>query len=125
MADVDGVCEGFKAFSVKESIVYLILEGNNDPDGPLFYKVGKTDNSKTRLRDLQTGNPRKLEYVLKFTVKDMTAAENRAKEALKTCYKCKLGGGTEWYEVELDERGNLIKKFEDAVANKPVEKRQK
>ena len=118
MADVDGLCEGVKTLSVvKESIVYLILEGNNDPDGPLFYKVGKTDNSKKRLSDLQTGNPRKLQYEEKVEVKDMTAAENSAKEALKE-YKCTFGGGTEWFKVGLDKRGDLIKKFKAAVLNK-------
>ena len=117
MAGIEGVCEGVKTLSVKESIVYLMLEGNNDPEGPLFYKVGKTDDSKTRLQNLQTGNPRNLEYVLKLTVKDMTAAENRAKVALKE-YKCTLGGGTEWYKVGLDKSGDLIQKFTAAVLNK-------
>ena len=54
--------------------------------------------------------------MLKFTVKDMTAAENRAKEALKE-YKCTLGGGTEWYTVGQDKSGELIQKFTAAVTN--------
>ena len=48
-------------------------------------------------------------------VKDGTAAENAAKEALKG-YKCKLGGGTEWFTAQTrQEKAKLIETYKNAV----------
>ena len=48
-------------------------------------------------------------------MKDGPDAEKAAKEALEG-YKCKLGGGTEWYTAKTrQEKAKLIEKYKDAV----------
>ena len=47
--------------------LYIIKEVEDD-----FWKIGITDNPKTRLRNLQTGNPRKLEIVEHYTIEGLT-----------------------------------------------------
>ena len=47
-----------EADAPKQGHVYLIEEVNQDASAPTNFKVGHTVNPKTRLTDLQTGNPR-------------------------------------------------------------------
>lgn len=95
--------------------MYLIVEDNiNAPKGPLNYKVGKSKDPVDRLRDLQTGNPRKLQFIYEIPVDNMTAKEGAAKQALKG-YKCALGGGTEWFTADSTQKADLMKKFTEAV----------
>ena len=100
----------------KPGCVYLVLEVN-DPNGPHNYKVGQSGGPDTRLSTLQTGNPRKLEFVssCKIQVSDMSAAEKAAKVALLP-YKCNLGGGIEWYTAQPGQDAALKMTFENAVA---------
>ena len=113
------VIQAFQTFSVSDStkkgFVYLVVE-ENDPNGPLNYKIGQSENPEKRLPALQTGNPRRLIFKWKCAVNDMSAAEKSAKQALVQ-YRCTLGGGIEWYTAGPDKMVDLIEKFEDAVAN--------
>ena len=85
MADSDTLSKCFNTLSVSNSgYVYLVVEENeNDPNGPLNYKIGQSEDPEKRLPALQTGNPRKLRLLLEREVNDMRAAEKSAKEALK------------------------------------------
>ena len=49
----------------KSGYVYIIQEGNGD-----YYKIGGTSDLIKRLSDLQTGNPRKLDWVRVYTASD-------------------------------------------------------
>ncbi|CAI8056479.1 hypothetical protein GBAR_LOCUS30778 [Geodia barretti] len=123
MAAGDGLSKRFSAMSLN-GYVYLVVE-ENDPKGPLNYKVGLSENPHVRVGKLQTGNPRKLRLFLECKVDNMSAAERSAKQAL-VHYKCRLGGGTEWYTAGPEEEEDLIKTFEKAVHRyKPVKKQQK
>ena len=64
-------------------------------DGPI--KIGFTNNLKTRLRTIQTGNPEriKIHYSIEFkTEKDMRAAEKKIHRTL--AHKRKKG---EWFDI--------------------------
>ena len=92
-----------------QGYVYLIEEVNQDVRAPKRFKVGKTVNPDKRLSDLQTGNPQKLD--MRFDeVKDMNACEKELLNALQN-YKCKLGGGTEWFTAQPNQVGNLKGNF--------------
>ena len=80
--------------------VYLIEEGNPYPDAS-YFKIGFSVNPNERLRNLQTGNPRKLTLVYFQRVRDHVACEGRLKNALRN-YESTLGGGTEWYTASIN-----------------------
>ena len=67
MADVNQAAEALKNLSLGSppalqlGSVYLVTEPNNN--GPVNYKVGYSKDPTTRLRTLQTGNPRTLAVV--------------------------------------------------------------
>jgi hypothetical protein len=83
-------------FEHKWYYVYLIRELGNDG----FYKIGITNNLTQRMSTLQTGNPRKLEYV--DTVKCFDKAEAYLYEQfLHGCLQqCRAGG--EWFMDSSD-----------------------
>ena len=94
---------------LNQGYVYLIKEDNQDSTAPKRFKVGKTVNPDKRLSDLQTGNPQKLD-MRPEEVEDMNACEKELLNALKN-YKCKLGGGTEWFTAQPNQVGNLKANF--------------
>ena len=101
----------------KPGDVYLIREKPEKTAVVVHYKVGQSNDREKRKSDLQTGNPRNLEFSSAFEVNDMNKAERAAKAALGE-YKCTLGGGIEWFTASVgDEEKTLVKKFEVAVAN--------
>ena len=64
MTDVGAVTDGLQNMKIDQQYVYLVCETNSiNPNGPLNYKVGQSGNPVQRLPALQTGNPRKLEFV--------------------------------------------------------------
>lgn len=105
--EVDAAVQGY---------VYVLREGNGT-----LYKIGRALDVNERVRNLQTGNPRKLNIKQKpYEVSDYTAAENAAHKAVEDDYKANLGGGTEWYEVKDEERETFFGKIEEAVGKYPV-----
>jgi hypothetical protein len=78
-------------FEHKWYYVYLIRELGNDG----FFKVGITNNLTQRMSTLQTGNPRKLEYV--DTIKCFSKEEAYLYEQfLHGCLQAVRAGG-EWF----------------------------
>ena len=73
--------------------VYIIAEA-----GTTLFKVGRSNDPITRLRNLQSGNPRRLSIRAQFDVIDDAAAEASAHRAI-AAYRANLGGGTEWFDV--------------------------
>lgn len=81
--------------------VYIIAEKNSLDGYTGYYKIGKTKQDLSeRLRDLQTGNPHKLEYFVTGKVWNIDAAERAVHAAAtKRRFKVNEGGGTQWYFV--------------------------
>ena len=87
--------------------VYLIEE-DNPGAGATNFKIGRSVNPRTRLSNLQTGNPRRLTMISCVPVGDYVACEQHLKNALNQRYRSTLGGGTEWYTAHgNDEAGDL------------------
>ena len=94
--------------------VYLIQEKNNTlPDQN--FKVGRTGSPSSRLSNLQTGNPRLLDYVCCPKVTNMRDAEDAALKALAV-FPCTLGGGKEWFTVSKNKINTLITTFNTSVS---------
>ena len=77
-----------------EGYVYFITEVGTDN-----FKVGRSGNTNSRLRDLQTGNPNELKIITK-RVSDMLASENLLLEKMEEKFK-PTGGGTEWFTGDV------------------------
>ena len=90
--------------------VYVILETIEN----VYYKVGRSTDPDTRLRDLQTGNVRPLKLECTVKVTDMSDAETAAKKALND-YSVNYGGGTEWFRVEYNKKTAFLNEFHKAV----------
>lgn len=75
--------------------VYLI-----EPDGDSFTKIGITDDPKTRLCRLQTGNPRLL--VLRYLIPCESAEEASAIERVLHFAFSRYAAVGEWFEVSAD-----------------------
>ena len=100
---------------VPAGYIYVLQEGG--PSGQSgYYKLGSSGNLKKRLGDLQTGNPRHLEILDKWPVKDMTNAEAQARKAVEP-YAATLGGGREWYYVTTNTKA-FLDAINDAVAGR-------
>eukprot|EP00731_Ephydatia_muelleri_P013455 Em0007g765a len=77
--------------------VYLMKMQHRDLPH-VFLKIGRTNNVEQRLRDLQTGNPYKIEIEKTFEVQNMSDGEGRARGAVVNLMEDPgLGGGNEWY----------------------------
>ena len=74
-----------------EGYVYMMREEETKN-----FKIGKTQNLKKRLSDLQTGNSQTLKYVSIIIVSDMNETEAALHKAMEQKYQ-KVGGGQEWY----------------------------
>lgn len=92
--------------------VYILQEGNGD-----YYKIGGSTDPNTRLSKLQTGNPRQLEYVRLYASADCLQAENLAHNLVTATYSANLGGGTEWFHVEGNNRNDFLQRIHNAVLN--------
>ena len=90
--------------------VYILKERNED-----YYKIGSTTDPNTRVSNLQTGNPRKLEYVRIYVADDCLQAENLAYNSVTPTYSANLGGGTEWFHVVDNNRNDFLQRIHDAV----------
>ena len=77
---------------------YIIAEKTWQNEYTGFYKIGKTKQDLSeRLRNLQTGNPRKLEYLVCAEVVDIDAAEKAAHDAaIRHYFKIKWRRSTQW-----------------------------
>lgn len=105
---------GAQAVAAERGHVYIIAEkdGRNKYTG--YYKIGKTKQDPSeRLRELQTGNPRKLEYFRHVEVSDIDAAERAAHTAVTR--KRYEGGGTEWYFAGPTHQSEFQRHFELAI----------
>ena len=101
--------------SLQPGTVYLVRQMNQAGTSPSgFYKVGcsKQKPIENRLRDLQTGNPYKLEFLRKVEVNNMKEAEKEVHDALKD-YEVSYGGGKEWFKGE---EGKILEIFEETLS---------
>ena len=106
--------DGGGAYAAK-GYVYLMQEESTDSAGPIYFKVGMTGNLKSRLSNLQTGNARKLQMCCETVkVNNMSLAEGDLKQTMWK-YKCVLGGGTEWFTVQLSQVDNFKGLFTQTV----------
>ena len=82
-----------------------------------FYKVGLTSgNVADRIKQLQTGNPKKISQVFSQKVTDVGQAEKAAKDSVKKFHAHpEHQGGTEWYEVPSNKYSGFIKTIESAI----------
>jgi predicted GIY-YIG superfamily endonuclease len=85
---------------MKKSYVYIITDGED-------YKVGVSDNPGKRLKQLQTGNPKKLRIVSTFTLPEKSTAfkvERESHTKIGALYE-KRG---EWFKGASEFHINLI-----------------
>jgi hypothetical protein len=84
---------------MKKSYVYIITNGED-------FKVGVSVNPKKRLKQLQTGNPKKLRLVAVFEVekKDVFKMEKEAHASI-SCWYMKSG---EWFKNATEFHVNLM-----------------
>ena len=78
----------------------------------LYFKYGITVDPKNRLKNLQTGNPRKL--VMKYrAVAKMLPAENDFKVRIEKNYALPGGvnGGQEWFKIKKDDEQHVVDCF--------------
>ena len=86
---------------MKPGFVYVIKmskKAANVKAPPLLIKVGQTglNGLDARRRQLNTGNPYRLDYFARWKVTDTEKGEKKAQASLKKA-KPSYGGGREWY----------------------------
>ena len=95
--------------------VYLITDGE-------YVKIGQSEDPENRLKALQTGNPKPLKIIKKWSVNGRDSVFNRPvinvqlEKNLQSCFKHKKSeGGNEWFKLNEAEIHLLkhIKKFDD------------
>ena len=102
--------EGCNQYGVS-GYVYIVKERNED-----YYKIGASTDPATRVSNLQTGNPRRLDYVRLYRATDCLQAENVAKNSVTPTYNANLGGGTEWFHVVgEDPLNDFLQRIHNAV----------
>lgn len=75
--------------------VYVVSDGT-------AYKVGETSGCVyDRIKNLQSGNPRPIEFIHCYETPDRKACEKYLHEQLAG-FKCKVGG-SEWFDCELSD----------------------
>ena len=78
------LCAGRKGRKKKSGYVYVIEEERIGKGDSHFYKFGQSGNPHHRMRQLQTGNPRKLSIFVKSDrLEDCVAAEQYLKITFK------------------------------------------
>ena len=97
--------------------VYMIQESTGTGKIPTdYYKIGSTNDPQKRISDLRTGNPRNLNYIAQYYVKDKIAAERNAQEKLKNyLVQDNPEGGKEWYKVLANQLESFKQGFKTAV----------
>ena len=92
----------------QRGIVYVLLEGSTPNKKANYYKIGASGSDellKSRMRNMQAGNFRKLHLVARFYMTNCKAAEDDAHELFKQS-RMNGGGGTEWFRVPLINQAN-------------------
>ena len=96
-----------KGKMAEKKYIYLIEEQDRFKSPTGYYKAGSTNNKKRRMRELQTGNPRRLVMIhcTKYQLAEST--ENTVHEHLNDAVgirHCEAteDGGTEWYFTQED-----------------------
>lgn len=86
----------------KKNYIYLIQELDQFQRPTEYYKVGRTNNKKNRMQELQTGNPRHL-IMIHCTKNQVDLGKEKAVHQhlkrvpeIRFCHETE-GGGTEWY----------------------------
>lgn len=92
------------------SFVYLITNGKE-------YKIGKTDNVSNRIKQLQTGNPYKLELLGIIECESSSEAYMVEKE-LHTKYKDVAAIG-EWFDLEITHICDIDSRFKSCEEIEP------
>jgi len=75
--------------------IYLLKSQENG-----YYKIGKSVNPDRRIKTLQTGNPEKIDLVLKVKVFDRFSA--KIESALHSQYSY-LNKNGEWFNLSLED----------------------
>ena len=103
VAETQGRVKGF---------IYVLKEGAGR-----FYKIGFTTSTVAkRIKQLQTGNPRKITEVFSQKVSDVRAAEQAAKAATKKFHAHgSMQGGTEWYDVATNKYSGFLGAIKAAI----------
>ena len=109
MDEVDGAAND-------DGFIYCIAEYDRGRKTG-YFKVGTAKNPEKRLRDLQTGNVRKLDIWLQSQeISSRLTVETRAHQALSR-YAVNLGGGNEWFMASTDsEQRDFENRFFRAVS---------
>ena len=93
----------------KSGFIYIIREDQGE-----YYKIGGASDLGQRLSNLQTGNPRRLNFERVYVAGDCKHAENLAANRVEN-YSANLGGGTEWFHVEANNLGDFLQSVHDAI----------
>lgn len=92
--------------SNQPGLIYIIQEASSN-----YFKVGVSMNGITlgqRLKNLQSGNWRKLTVKETYEVSKMNLAENDAHQTLKDKQVCE-GGGQEWFQGDFQTINAAVK----------------
>ena len=88
-----------------KNYVYFIQEGNTH-----LYKVGRTNEPLTRLKQLQTGNPRRLKLYRAIECRDLASACRLELNLHKYLAGQKVFG--EWYKINKKHIQEIVKFIE-------------
>ena len=101
---------------VKRKFVYIIKESTGEECTTTgYYKVGRTENLKTRISDLRTANHNNLRYYYVVEVTNNIKAEAEAHRKLEDFHIKNLYGGNEWYQVGQGQLYSFITMFDRAI----------
>ena len=91
----------------EKKYIYLIEEQDESKSPTGYYKAGRTNNKKQRMRELQTGNPRHL-VMIHCTKNQVNESREddvhdylNGADGIRHC-KATEDGGTEWYFTQGD-----------------------
>ena len=100
---------------------FVYIAGEIAPNnGPFngYFKVGGAGinmDRNTKRTKMNTYNPRRLDIIIYYPVNQTQAAETAALNALRPNWGVNLGGGTEWFYVNLGNWNNFRNQFINAV----------
>lgn len=95
--------------------VYIVDYGLDNECRPIV-KIGLTQNPKSRLAQLNTSSPRRLEYFSVYQVADMAAVE---REMHRMFADRRMNG--EWFHLTPREADYQLKQFEYVPRPEPIE----
>ena len=92
--------------------IYFIEEQryHGDP-GDVFCKIGRSLKPKIRLKELQTGNPRRLKIVAKIGPFSEVQSKRQEKRIHRIYKRWHVTG--EWFEAEILNRMDLLAQADD------------